>query len=206
MMEEQHYPFTLPPLPYAYDALEPFIDTETMHYHHDKHFQTYIDNLNKALLNAPAYQSLTLEQLLRSLPRLPEALRTPIRNNAGGVWNHDLYFDSLAPQTGALPDHLRVALQKHFGSLGAFADQLRAAALGVFGSGYAFLVRDGGGALRIVALPNQDTPLPQGMTVLLPLDVWEHAYYLKHQNRRGDYINDWFAVVNWPRVAERLLR
>ena len=206
MMESQHFPFTLPPLPYAYDALEPYIDRETMQYHHDKHFQTYIDNLNKILLNAPAYQEWTLEQLLRGLPRLPGALRTPVRSNAGGVWNHDLYFDSLAPQTGALPDNLRTALQKHFGSLDAFAGQLRAAALGVFGAGYAFLVRDGGGALRIVALPNQDTPLSQGMTALLPLDVWEHAYYLKHKNRRDNYVADWFSVVNWPRVAARLLR
>lgn len=204
MMENQHYPFTLPLLSYPYQALEPNIDQETMHYHYDKHFQAYIDNLNKTLLMHPAYQRWTLTQLLCNLSQLPKALQTPIRNNAGGVYNHDLYFDCLAPQTGVLPAGLRTALEQRFGSLGAFADHLKAAALRVFGSGYAWLALDPENTLQILTLPNQDNPLTYGLFPLLPMDVWEHAYYLKHQNRRANYIDNWFGVVNWSRVADRL--
>lgn len=193
------YPFRLPALPYAYDALEPYIDRKTMYFHHDKHMQTYVDQLNKALAPYPEYHSWTLEQLLSRLPELPEELRTQVQNNGGGVYNHDLYFDLMAPAGQPFPGELAEA----FGGEDNWKRQMKAAALGVFGSGFAWLVRDASGALKILALPDQDTPLALGMQPLLPLDVWEHAYYLKHQNLRGDYIDSWFQVINWAEVIMR---
>ena len=199
MFSKETYPFRLPKLPYAYHALEPFIDQRTMYFHHDKHLKTYIDNLNKALEAYPEYQTWTLEELLTRLSELPEELRTPVRNNGGGVYNHEMYFHLMAP--AGQPFSTEVA--EAFGGEDNWKHQMKAAALGQFGSGFAWLVRDTTGALKIIALPNQDNPLTIGLQPILPLDVWEHAYYLKHQNLRSDYIDDWFHVVNWEKAAER---
>lgn len=200
MFSKETYPFRLPELPYAYHALEPFIDQRTMYFHHDKHLKTYIDNLNKALEAYPEYQTWTLEELLTRLPELPEELRTPVRNNGGGVYNHEMYFHLMAP--AGQPFSTEVA--EAFGGEDNWKRQMKAAALGQFGSGFAWLVLDTTGALKIIALPNQDNPLTIGLQPILPLDVWEHAYYLKHQNLRSDYIDDWFHVINWNAVEQRL--
>ena len=200
MFSKETYPFRLPELPYAYHALEPFIDQRTMYFHHDKHLKTYIDNLNKALEAYPEYQTWTLEELLTRLPELPEELRTPVRNNGGGVYNHEMYFHLMAP--AGQPFSTEVA--EAFGGEDNWNRQMKAAALGQFGFGFAWLVRDTTGALKIIALPNQDNPLTIGLQPILPLDVWEHAYYLKHQNLRSDYIDDWFHVINWNAVEQRL--
>lgn len=200
MFSKETYPFRLPELPYAYHALEPFIDQRTMYFHHDKHLKTYIDNLNKALEAYLEYQTWTLEELLTRLPELPEELRTPVRNNGGGVYNHEMYFHLMAP--AGQPFSTEVA--EAFGGEDNWKRQMKAAALGQFGSGFAWLVRDTTGALKIIALPNQDNPLTIGLQPILPLDVWEHAYYLKHQNLRSDYIDDWFHVINWNAVEQRL--
>lgn len=200
MFSKKTYPFRLPELPYTYHALEPFIDQRTMYFHHDKHLKTYIDNLNKALEAYLEYQTWTLEELLTRLPELPEELRTPVRNNGGGVYNHEMYFHLMAP--AGQPFSTEVA--EAFGGEDNWKCQMKAAALGQFGSGFAWLVRDTTGALKIIALPNQDNPLTIGLQPILPLDVWEHAYYLKHQNLRSDYIDDWFHVINWNAVEQRL--
>lgn len=200
MLHHKTYPFELPELPYAYEALEPYIDRETMHFHHDKHFKTYVDNLNKALEGYPQFQDWTLEQLLSQLPKLPDGLQTAVRNNGGGVYSHDLYFDMMAPGGQEIPS----AIADAFGGADVWKQKMKAAALGQFGSGYAWLVRDADGKLQIISLPNQDNPLSQGLTPVLPLDVWEHAYYLKYQNLRGDYIDNWMHVVNWDAVNARL--
>lgn len=200
MFSKETYPFRLHELPYAYHALEPFIDQRTMYFHHDKHLKTYIDNLNKALESYPEYQTWTLEELLTRLSELPEELRTPVRNNGGGVYNHEMYFHLMAP--AGQPFSTEVA--EAFGGEDNWKRQMKAAALGQFGSGFVWLVRDTAGALKIIALPNQDNPLTIGLQPILPLDVWEHAYYLKHQNLRSDYIDDWFHVINWNAVEQRL--
>ena len=200
MFSKETYPFRLPELPYAYHALEPFIDQRTMYFHHDKHLKTYIDNLNKALEAYPEYQTWTLEELLTRLPELPEELRTPVRNNGGGVYNHEMYFHLMAP--AGQPFSTEVA--EAFGGEDNWKRQMKAAALGQFGSGFVWLVRDTTGALKIIALPNQDNPRTIGLQPILPLDVWEHAYYLKHQNLRSDYIDDWFHVINWNAVEQCL--
>lgn len=200
MFSKETYPFRLPELPYAYHALEPFIDQRTMYFHHDKHLKTYIDNLNKALESYPEYQTWTLEELLTRLSELPEELRTPVRNNGGGVYNHEMYFHLMAP--AGQPFSTEVA--EAFGGEDNWKRQMKAAALGQFGSGFVWLVRDTTGAMKIIALPNQDNPLTIGLQPILPLDVWEHAYYLKHQNLRSDYIDDWFHVINWNAVEQRL--
>ena len=200
MIADKTYPFSVPDLPYAYDALEPYIDADTMHFHHDKHLKAYVDNLNKALEANPAYQSWTLERLLADLDQLPEGMRTAVRNNGGGVYNHDLYFELMTPEAQEMP----AAVADAFGGAEEFKKQMKAAALGQFGSGFAWLVADGAGALKIIALPNQDNPLSQGLRPLLALDVWEHAYYLKYQNLRASYIDNWFHVVNWNELANKI--
>ena len=202
MIAQTTYPFALPPLPYAYDALEPYVDEATMHFHHDKHLKTYVDNLNKALEAYPQYHTWTLETLLTKLEELPDGLRTAVRNNGGGVYNHDLFFDLMAPAG----QKMSPAVAEHFGGEEAWQKEMKAAALGQFGSGFAWLVADSSGDLHIIALPNQDNPLSQGLTPILPLDVWEHAYYLKYQNLRADYIDAWFHVNNWDGVNKRLHR
>lgn len=202
-MENNCYPFVNTPLPYAYDALEPFIDARTMHIHHDKHLETYVGNLNAALADQPELQGRTLTELIQTAGKLPQPLQNAVRNNAGGVFNHRFYFDSMVnpaptPPRGALAQ----AIEQCFGGFAQFSEAFRKAGLAVFGSGYAWLVYDGPG-LRIVTTPNQDNPLAHGLRPLLCLDVWEHAYYLKHQNVRAAYIGDWMQVVNWDKVGER---
>ena len=197
------YPFKLQPLPYAYDALEPFIDAKTMEIHHSKHVQTYVDNLNKALENQPDYQTWPLERLLYNLDKLPQAMQAPVRNNGGGVYNHNLYFAIMAPGGKHLAvGTLKAAIDKDFGSLEKLLEQLKAAGLSVFGSGWAWLVADSQGRLSIFKSPNQDTQIPANLTPVINLDVWEHAYYLKVQNRRAEYIDNWFNVINWE-AAQR---
>ena len=195
------YPYTLPPLPYAYNALEPFIDADTLYYHHDKHFQAYVDNLNAALKPYPALQTLTLEALLLPETPLPPEARTAILNNAGGVYNHTLYFAGIAPasQPGHQPEGVLLhMLQDEFGSVAQFKDAFTKAALGVFGSGWASLVYTPENKLKIVQLANQDTAIPLLATTLLTSDVWEHAYYLKYKNERVTYQNNLWNLLTFP--------
>lgn len=198
----ERYKYINTPLPYAYNAMEPYIDEKTMGLHHDKHLQTYIDNLNTALEHYPQYQSWTLQQLLMNIPSIPEEVQLSVNNNGGGVFNHQFYFSNL---TNPAPDGpsgiLSGEIIKSFGNYNEFKKQFKAAALSVFGSGYAWLVVNAAGQLKIITTKNQDTPLPLGMCPLLNLDVWEHAYYLKHYNLRADYIDDWFHVINWENVS-----
>ncbi len=195
----EHYPFVNPPLPYAYNALEPYIDEKTMHLHHDRHLQTYVDNLNKALSDYPELQSLALTQLLEN-DRLPEA----VKNNAGGVFNHLFYFDGMSnSRRRSEAGELYSVIINNFESLDSFYNTFKNRALSVFGSGYAWLVLDKKGGLKIISTANQDTPLAQNLCPIAVVDVWEHAYYLKHYNERAAYFDDWFNVVDWDH-ANRL--
>ena len=220
-------PFTLPGLPYSYDALEPHIDARTMEIHHTKHHQTYVNNLNAAIEKSPELRNRTLEDLLGNLSAVSESMRTAVRNNGGGHWNHSLFWQLMAPASGehARGPHaegashapnvgtsaagaLEEAIRASFGDHVTLREQFSAAAVGHFGSGWAWLVRDGE-RLSITTTPNQDNPLMQGVQaddVLLGLDVWEHAYYLEYQNRRADYVRAWWNLVNWPEVARRFER
>ncbi|MCK6578197.1 MAG: superoxide dismutase [Anaerolineae bacterium] len=196
--------FTLPDLPYAEDALEPHVDAQTMNIHRTKHHNAYVTNLNKALEAHPDLQSKTLEELLVSLANLPESIRGAVRNNGGGHWNHTLFWQVMSPNGGGEPaGDLGAAIARDFGSFQAFKDQFKAAAVGRFGSGWAWLVAAADGKLSIESTPNQDSPAMEGRKAILGLDVWEHAYYLKYQNRRPDYIEAWWNVVNWAEVASR---
>jgi len=198
----ERYPFVNPPLPYAYDALEPFIDTKTMHLHHDRHLQTYVDNLNNTLKDYPELQTWSLEELISDPDGLPAAIRQSVRNNGGGVYNHIFYFNGMSnSETRAYAGALYGAIMDEFGSFDRFYDRFKNSALSVFGSGYAWLAADQDGKLSIVTSANQDTPLAQNLYPILGIDVWEHAYYLKHYNQRADYIDDWFHVVDWERAA-----
>lgn len=203
MNRNDHYPFVNTPLPYRYDALEPFIDEKTMHLHHDRHLQTYIDDLNHFLEENPSLQQFSLEELLSIWRRLPCHLQAPLRNNAGGVYNHRFYFDGmLPPGSHSSAPRLFESLSCQFGSPENFRAQFKEAALSVFGSGYAWLVLDRG-CLKIVTSSDQNTPLFHSRTLILNIDVWEHAYYLKHYNLRAAYIDDWFSVVNWDMAEAR---
>ena len=194
--------YSLPDLPYAYDALEPHIDEATMHFHHDKHHQAYVTNANAAL-EGTEWADKPVEEVLKNLSALPSDKQGPVRNNAGGHYNHSLFWEWLSPNGGGAPDGaLGEAINSTFGSLDDFKAQFKAAGLGRFGSGWAWLVRDGSG-LAIVSSANQDSPISDGKSPLLGVDVWEHAYYLKYQNKRPDYIDAFWNVVNWDKVAER---
>ncbi len=196
-------PFTLPPLPYAFDALEPHIDARTMEIHHDKHHAAYVANLNKAVADHPAAGKKSVEEMVANLNALPEKIRTAVRNNGGGHYNHSLFWQMMKKNGGGEPKgELLRAIEKSFGGFNAFKESLGKAGLGQFGSGWAWLAYSNG-KLAIHATPNQDSPLAQGAQILLGLDVWEHAYYLKYQNKRADYIAAWWNVVNWDFVAER---
>jgi len=198
-------PFTLPALPYAYDALEPHIDARTMEIHHTKHHQTYVNNLNAALEKAPQLEGKSLDDLMKSVNSVPEAVRTAVRNNGGGHWNHSLFWELMGPKRGGEPKgRIADAIKSSFGDFTKFKEQFAAAATGRFGSGWAWLIDDGNGKLSITSTPNQDNPLMEGKKAIMGLDVWEHAYYLKYQNRRPDYIAAWWNVVNWEAVAKRL--
>ncbi|MGI9090448.1 MAG: superoxide dismutase [Gemmatimonadaceae bacterium] len=195
--------FPLPPLPYAFDALEPSIDAMTMEIHHDKHHAAYVNNLNAALEKAPELQSKSLDDLLQNLDAVPESIRATVRNNGGGNWNHTMFWEIMSPNGGGEPTgKLADAINKAFGSFDEFKKQFAAAATTRFGSGWAWLVNDGGN-LTIVSTPNQDTPVMEGKHPILGLDVWEHAYYLKYQNKRPDYIAAWWNLVNWEEVSKR---
>jgi Fe-Mn family superoxide dismutase len=195
--------FELPPLPYAHDALEPHIDARTMEIHHGKHHQAYVDNANKALAGS-AWEEADVEDVVSKLGDLPADIQGPVRNNAGGHANHSLFWRVMGPGGGGEPSGaLDDAISSTFGDLDSFKEQFAKAGLTRFGSGWAWLVKSGGG-LEIMSTPNQDSPLTEGKTPLLGLDVWEHAYYLNYQNRRPDYIGAWWNVVNWDEVARRL--
>jgi Fe-Mn family superoxide dismutase len=196
--------FTLSPLPYANDALEPHIDARTVEIHHDKHHATYVANLNKALEGAPELAGKSLEALLaHNLAAVPDALKTAVRNNGGGVWNHDLYWQIMGKNAGGAPvGNVGKAIAAAYGSFDEFKTKFAAAGLGRFGSGWAWLVKTTAGGVDIVSTANQDTPLSEGKSPVLALDVWEHAYYLHYQNRRVDYISSWWNVVNWGAVED----
>jgi len=196
--------FTLPALPYAFNALEPHIDAKTMEIHHDKHHQAYINNLSAAIEKHPELANKSVEDLLKDLNAVPEDIRTAVRNNGGGHWNHSMFWVIMSPKgdgepSGALAD----AIKKAFGDFKTFTEKMSAAAVGQFGSGWGWLVKDKSGALSVVATPNQDNPMSSGMTPILGVDVWEHAYYLNYQNRRPDYVKAWWNVVNWEEVSKR---
>lgn len=194
---------TLPPLPYAPEALEPHIDAQTMNIHHGKHHQAYVTNLNAAIEKAPELAGWSLDDLCRRINEVPEAVRTAVRNNGGGHWNHSLFWQLMAPNAGGEPTGaLAEAIVAAFGSFATFKEQFQAAGMGRFGSGWAWLVSDNG-KLSIVSTPNQDNPLMEGKHAILGVDVWEHAYYLHYQNRRADYLGAFWNVVNWAEVAKR---
>jgi Fe-Mn family superoxide dismutase len=198
------YPFTLPELGYAHDALEPHIDARTMEIHHGKHHAGYTTNLNKALEAHPNLHKKDADELLADLSALPEAIRTPVRNNGGGFVNHTLFWDIMTPGGAKAPSgKLDAAIKAKFGSVDDFKAKLQATGAGQFGSGWAWLCVDGKGELASFSTANQDSPIMQGMTPILGVDVWEHAYYLNYQNRRPDYLAAWWNVVNWDVVARR---
>ena len=195
--------FELPKLAYAYDALEPHIDARTMEIHHTKHHQTYITNLNGAVDKTPELAGKSLEELLGNLNGAPEAVRTVVRNHGGGTFNHNLFWEIMGPKAGGGPKgELAKAIDASFNSFDAFKDEFTKSAIGRFGSGWAWLVKKGSG-LAVVSTANQDSPLSDGLTPILGIDVWEHAYYLNYQNRRPDYVAAWWNVVNWDAVAEK---
>ena len=192
--------YEVPALSYEYGALEPHIDEQTMRVHHDKHHQTYVDKVNAAL-EGTEWADKPVEEILRNLDQIPDDKRTAVRNNGGGHYNHTLFWEWMSPDGGGEPEGaLAEAIQSAFGSFDDFKGQLKDAGVNQFGSGWAWLVSDGGG-LAVVSTPNQDNPVSQGSTPLLGVDVWEHAYYLKYQNRRPDYIDAWWNVVDWAKVA-----
>ncbi|MDQ3723242.1 MAG: superoxide dismutase [Actinomycetota bacterium] len=194
--------FEVPPLPYAADALEPHIDAQTMTIHHDKHHQAYVDKLNAAL-EGTEHVDTPIEEIIANLDAIPEDKRGPVRNNGGGHLNHSMFWFMMSPDGGGAPDgDLRAAIDAAFGSFDAFKEKFEAAGVGQFGSGWAWLVVDGG-ALAVTSTPNQDNPLSDGKTPLLGNDVWEHAYYLKYQNKRPDYLKAWWNTVDWTQVAQR---
>jgi Fe-Mn family superoxide dismutase len=193
----------LPPLPYDFSALEPHIDAQTMQIHHGKHHATYVTNLNAALEKHPDLQSKSLEDLVRDLSKVPEDVRTAVRNNGGGHLNHSMFWQIMGPKGGGAPSGaLGDAIKSSFGSVDAFKEQFAKAGVGRFGSGWAWLITTGG-KLSIESTANQDNPIMEGKKAIFGLDVWEHAYYLKYQNRRADYITAWWNVVNWAEVGKR---
>ena len=198
------YPFELMTLPYDYSRLEPNISKTTVEFHHDKHHQTYVTNLNNALADSREFQKKSLEEILGSLDKLPSDIVTTVTNNAGGVFNHNFYFEALAaPGSTAPTKKFEDAIIMSFGSFEAFFEEFKKAALAQFGSGWAWLTVDGDDNLKIVRTANQETPLKDGLKPLLTIDVWEHAYYLDYQNRRADYIDAYFKIVNWDVVSRR---
>jgi Fe-Mn family superoxide dismutase len=196
--------FELPPLPYDYSALEPYIDEQTMHLHHDKHHQAYVTNLNNALQGQSQFENLPIEELIRRINEVPESIRTAVRNNGGGHLNHSMFWQIMKPNGGGEPTGpLASAVTSTFGSFDNFKTQFNDAGVKRFGSGWAWLVMDRAGALSVISTANQDSPLMDGMLPIMGNDVWEHAYYLKYQNRRPDYLAAWWNVVNWDEIARR---
>lgn len=203
-MKAETYPFVVRPLPYEYDALLPVLDEDTMVLHHDRHYKAYVDNLNSALADYPELQKKTLPELLSGINLLPNAVKTAVRNNGGGAYNHELYFNSMQGPGGQEPSGaLAEAIERDFGSYRQWKEQMKQAAVSQFGSGWAWLVADRDGKLSIVQTANQDVPDLKEYTPILLVDVWEHAYYLQYQNRRADYVEGWFRLVNWRRASKR---
>ncbi len=199
-------PFQLPPLPYLLDALEPWMDAKTVEIHYTKHHQTYLNNLNKALESAPELSEFSLEDLLKDLGKVPESIRTAVKNNGGGVYNHNLFWQMLSPASGAEPTgKLAQALNAAFGSFANFKAEMEKAGTTRFGSGYAWLSKRPDGTLLIHSTGNQDCPLSEGLFPIMTVDVWEHAYYLKYQNRRVEYLANIWNIVDWKKVEERYL-
>lgn len=198
--------FTLPPLPYAYDALEAAIDAKTVEIHYTKHHQTYLNNLNSALEKYPQFFEKSIEDILKDLNQIPEEIRTAVRNNGGGYYNHIIYWSIMQPVPAGEPQgELAKAIERTFGSFAGFKTELEKAGLGRFGSGWAWLSKKANGDLVVHSTPNQDTPLAEGLYPILGVDVWEHAYYLRYQNRRAEYLTNWWNVVNWKEVERRYL-
>lgn len=203
-MQAETYPFVVRPLPYEYDALIPVLDAETLTFHHDKHYKTYVDNLNNALADYPELQRKSLVELLSDIEALPQAVQTPVRNNGGGVYNHELYFDSMKSPVGQEPcGKLAEAIERDFGSVQQWQEKMKQAAVSKFGSGWAWLVSDRTGKLSIVQTANQDVPDLNEYQPIFLVDVWEHAYYLQYQNRRADYVDGWFKLINWRKAEKR---
>jgi len=203
-MIEEHYPFVVRPLPYEYDELMPVLDEDTLILHHDRHYKTYVDNLNSVLSDYPQLQKMSLKELLTRLEKLPAAIRQSVRNNAGGVYNHELYFDMMKANCGQEPmGELAEAIGRDFGSYRSFRDQMKQAALSRFGSGWAWLVADAEGRLIILETPNQDVPDLKIYNPILLIDVWEHAYYLQYHNRRAEYVDGWFDLIHWKKADRR---
>jgi Fe-Mn family superoxide dismutase len=195
---------TLPPLPYPFDALEPHIDAKTMEIHHGKHHAAYVNNLNAALEKHPELQSKSIDDLIRNISSVPEDIRPAVRNNGGGHANHTMFWQIMAPKAGGAPTGaIADAINSSFGSFDAFKEQVSKAGVGRFGSGWAWVI-DTGGKLSVESTPNQDAPIMEGKKAVFGVDVWEHAYYLKYQNRRPDYIAAWWNVVNWSEINRRL--
>ena len=197
------YPFAVPPLPYAYNANEPSVDAQTMQLHHDKHHAAYVTNLNAALKDHPDLHGVTLQDLLARVSDLPEAIRTPVRNNAGGHANHTMFWQVMGGRGGGPDGDLGAAVARDFGSLDGLKAAFNKVGAGQFGSGWAMVLADRDGRLSLAARPNQDSPLMEGRTVLFGNDVWEHAYYLRYQNRRPDYLAAWWNVLDWSRIGDR---
>jgi Fe-Mn family superoxide dismutase len=202
-IKENKMAYELPKLSYAVDALEPYIDAQTMTIHHDKHHQAYVTNFNGAIEKHPELAGKSLESLLGDLNAVPEDIRAAVRNHGGGSWNHSMFWEIMAPKAGGAPKgELAKAIDASFGSFDAFKGEFEKAAVGRFGSGWAWLVKKGSG-LAVVSTANQDNPMSEGLAPILTIDVWEHAYYLKYQNRRAEYVTNWWSVVNWDEVARR---
>lgn len=203
-MREATYPFAVRPLPYEYDALCPVLDEVTLKFHHDKHYKTYVDNLNNTLADYTELQQMSLKELLVGLEQLPAAAQKSVRNNGGGVYNHELYFDSMKSPAGQDPvGELAEAIDRDFGSYKQWQEQMKQAAMGQFGSGWAWLVTDKEGNLSIIQTANQEVPDLTKYVPLFLVDVWEHAYYLQYQNRRADYVDGWFTLINWRKAQKR---
>lgn len=203
----EHYKFILKPLEYDYDALEPYIDKETVEIHHNKHLKTYVDNLNKALSKCNAFHMWSLEKLIVENCKLPKNIQTAVRNNAGGVYNHNFYFDIMTNNSTKKPVGILASeIKKQFLSFENFKEKFKQTALNQFGSGWGFLVSDRCGMLKIISTPNQDTPLTMNLCPILLVDVWEHAYYLKYQNRRADYLDNWFNIIDWEKANLNYIR
>jgi len=201
------YPYSLPQLPYPYDALEPYIDKMTMEIHHTKHHQTYINNLNSALEKYPEFHNLELEEILRNLDQIPEEIKAAVRNNGGGHYNHTLFWEIMKPNGGGEPKgKLKEEIERNFGSFEEFKKLFSETAIKHFGSGWAWLVITSDKKLKVYSMLNQDSPLMNGDIPIMGLDVWEHAYYLKYQNRRAEYVEAWWHVVNWDKIEENLLK
>jgi Fe-Mn family superoxide dismutase len=201
------YPYSLPQLPYPYDALEPYIDKMTMEIHHTKHHQAYINSLNSALEKYPEFHNLELEEILKKLNQLPEEIRTAVRNNGGGHYNHSLFWEIMKPNGGGEPKgKLKEEIERNFGSFEEFKKLFSETAIKHFGSGWAWLVITPDKKLKVYSMLNQDSPLMNGDIPIMGLDVWEHAYYLKYQNRRAEYVEAWWHVVNWDKIEENLLK